>query len=85
MTLKQAAQWDVSLATKLQGYQQFFSKDAAVALPDNDILLCKGETGYHLVTWCLVSYIPYSSTGEHVGEFTEPLDGSRWAGKINLT
>ena len=34
--------------------------------------------------WCLVSYTPYSSTGEHVGGFAEPLDGSRWAGKINF-
>ena len=86
MTLKQAAHWDLTLAEKLQGYKQFFSKDAALTSPDHayDIFLCKWETGYHMVTWCLVSYIPYSSTGENVGGFTEPLDGSRWAGKINF-
>ena len=67
MTLKQAAHWDLTLAEKLQGFKQFFSKDTALTSRDHDILLCKGETDYHLVTWCLVSYIPYSSTGENVG------------------
>ena len=84
MTLKQAAHLDLSLAEKLQGYKQFFSKDAALTSPDHDIVLCKGNTGYHLVTWCLVSFIPYSSAGDNVGGFTEPLDGSRWAGKQNF-
>ena len=84
MTLKQAAHLDLSLAEKLQGYKQFFSKDDALTSPDHDIVLCKGSTGYHLVTWCLVSFISYSSVGGNVGGFTEPLDGSRWAGKLNF-
>ena len=49
-----------------------------------DLTFSFAKDGYHLVTWCLISYILYSSTGDNVGGFTEPLDGNRWAGKINF-
>ena len=48
MTLQKASQWDVKLASKMQGYKSLFSSDATATSPADDILIGKGKLA---TTW----------------------------------